>query len=542
MFYKRCSVSVVLKKQEESQKVVKSAFLMSAGTFISRILGLVRDMVIGSFFSRTETDAFFVAFRIPNFFRRFLGEGALSISFIPIFIQCLSGSPEEESEQRAKNFMNSVYTILLIGVSILTILGIVFMSPMLRTLFAGTPFGEVEGKIQMAVVMARLLFLYLFLVILYAYFMGVANALGKFFFPALAPAFLNISIIAFSFLPKDIVPFPPLLLCWGVLVGGVVQVILTAVLLFQLGFLPRLRFSVSGNDLKLMWSRFLPGIFGVGGFAVIGLLNLYFSGWLEEGTHTYIYYGDRLLELPRSLIAISMGTALLPHLSYFAVRGQKEQMLKMAADQRDILLFLTLPCVLAFYFLGLPIVEVLFQRGRFDALTAENTALVLKIYSFLLISSSLSRVLATCFYAIKNTWYPALSSCLYVLFHWIFTPYMMRAFDLEGLIGATVVSNVFFMCLLMGAYPFFVGNLYLVRTFKRVFFSLPLLVALAVYLYFSFGFLTGLTDKMTSVFALLFVIVSSIILYFILGSWLRLPQAVECMNIVKKKVRSKGNP
>ncbi len=532
-------MSEILKKQKGNQPVVKSAFLMSAGTFVSRILGLFRDMTIGAFFSRTETDAFFVAFRIPNFFRRFLGEGALSISFIPIFIQCLSGSPEEEAEQRARNFMNSVYTILLIGVSILTVLGIVFMGPMLSTLFADTPFAEVEGKLQMAVVMARLLFLYLFLVILYAYFMGVANALGRFFFPALAPAFLNISIIAFSFLPKDIMSFPPLLLCWGVLVGGVIQVILTTVLLYQLNFLPRLRFSVSGNDLKLMWSRFLPGIFGVGGFAVIGLLNLYFSGLLEEGTHTYIYYGDRLLELPRSLIAISMGTALLPHLSHFAARGQTEQMLKSAADQRDILLFLTLPCVLAFYFLGLPIVEVLFKRGRFDALTAENTALVLKIYSVLLISSSLSRVLATCFYAVKNTWYPAVCSCLYVLFHWIFTPYMMRAFDLEGLIGATVISNVFFMCLLMGAYPFFVGDLHLFRTFKRFFFSLPLLGILAVYLYFSFEFLTGLADKAASVFALIFVIISSIVLYFFIGSLLRLPQAVECMSLIKKKMRSK---
>lgn len=530
-----------LKKQEESRKVVKSAFLMSTGTFISRILGLVRDMVIGSFFSRTETDAFFVAFRIPNFFRRFLGEGALSISFIPVFIQCLSGSSQEESEQRAKNFMNSVYTILLMGVSILTVLGIVFMSPMLRTLFAGTPFAEVEGKLQMAVVMARLLFLYLFLVIFYAYFMGVANALGKFFLPALAPAFLNVFIIGFSFLPKDIVSFPPLLLCWGVLMGGLVQVILTAGLLFRLGYLPRLRFSVSGSDLKLMGSRFLPGIFGVGGFAFIGLLNLYFSGLLEEGTHTYIYYGDRLLELPRSLIAISLGTALLPHLSYFAVRGQKEKMLKSAADQRDILLFLILPCVLAFYYLGLPIIEILFQRGRFDALTAEKTALVLKIYSFLLISSSLSRVLATCFYAVKNTWYPAVSSCLYVLFHWVFTPYMMRAFDLKGLIWATVISNFFFMFLLIGAYPFFVGHLYLFRTSKRLFFCLPVLLALAVYLYFSFGFLTKLTNQTASVFVLLFIVMSSIVLYFILGSLLRLPQAVECVNIIKKKAQSKGS-
>ena len=533
-------------KQNEKQVVVRSALFMSAGTFVSRVLGLVRDMVIGSFFSRTETDAFFVAFRIPNFFRRFLGEGALSISFIPIFIQCLSDSAEKDSERRARNFMNSVYTILLVCVSILTVLGIILMEPLLSVLFSGTPFAEVEGKLHIAVVMARLLFVYLFLVIIYAYFMGVANALGHFFIPALAPAFLNFFMIVFSFLPKSLVSFPPLLLCWGVLVGGVMQVFLTATVLFRLGFLPRIRFSFFTGDLKLMGSRFLPGIFGVGGLALIGLLNLYFAGWLEEGAHTYIYYGDRLLELPRALIAISLGTALLPNLSYFAVVGERERMLKTAADQRDILLFLILPCALAFYFLGLPIIEVLFKRGNFDAFTANKTALVLKIYSLLLVSASLSQVLATCFYAVKNTWYPALCSCLYVLFHWLLTPYMIRAFELEGLVGATVISNVFFMLLLTGAYPFFIGPFYLCRTLRRVIYSLPVLVVLSVYMYVAFDFLCdslsifmGERESLISTLALIVVIFSSIILYFGLGYLLYLPQARECLSLISRKVKQK---
>lgn len=536
-------MNVFSKKQSDSKQVAKSAILMSAGTFVSRILGLVRDMVIGAFFSRMETDAFFVAFRVPNFFRRFLGEGALSISFIPVFIHCLSSSSEEEeSQKRARNFMNSVYTILLIFVSILTVVGLIYMDPLLRSLFADTPFAAVEEKITMAVVMARLLFLYFFLVTLYAYFMGIANALSHFFIPAVAPAFVNLFIIIFSFLPKSMVSIPPLLLCWGVLTGGVVQVIVTAVLLFRLGFLPGIRFHFSGTDLKLMGSRFLPGVFGIGGFAVIGLLNLYFAGWLEEGTHTYIYYGDRLLELPRSLIAISIGTALLPGLSHFSAIGEKNRLLTIAADQRDMLLFLILPCALAFYYLGLPIVEVLFQRGKFDALTSERTALVLKIYSVLLISSSLARVLATCFYAIKNTWYPAICSFLYVLFHWLFTPYMISHFGLEGLVGATVISNCFFTVLLMIAYPYFIGFFYLFRTVKRLLFLSPLLIGFAIYLSFSFGFyiklfgyITG-SESLMSLFALLLVIISSIILYFVCSTLLRLPQAMDFLSIVKKKI------
>ncbi len=530
---------------KKPQKAEKSALLMSTGTFISRVLGLFRDMAIGAFFSRTETDAFFVAFRIPNFFRRFIGEGALSISFIPVFVQCLAPSSEgavseQDPTQRAKNLMNSVYTLLLLLVASLTVGGILCMDPLFHWLFADTPFAQVEQKMQMTILMARLLFVYLFLVTLYAYFMGIANALGSFFIPALAPAFLNIFIIVFAFLPKDTVPFPPLLLCYGVLAGGFFQVVLTAFLLYRLGFLPLPVLSFSHKDLGLMLSRFGPGLLGVGGFAIIGLMNLYFAGWLEEGAHTYIYYGDRLLELPRSLIAISMGTALLPQLSWFSARGQRAEMLKTASQQRELLLFLVLPCAVAFYFMGTPIIEVLFQRGRFDAVTAENTALVLKIYSVLLISSSLSRVLATCFYAVKNTWYPALCSALYMLFHALLVGYMTKALALPGLVGATVISNVFFMCLLMGAYPFFVGRFYVASTLKQLVCFLPGLLILAFYLSFAFDFSKALFqtwagDLLAGVLALIFVVLSSCVLYFLVGAFFRLSSVKQCLNLIRKK-------
>ena len=534
---------------KKNKKVVLSALLMAAGTLISRILGLIRDMVIAAFFTRTETDAFFVAFRIPNFSRRFIGEGALTISFIPIFISNLTGSQLSNTEQktiRAKNFMNSIYTILLALVSIITVLGILFTEPLLNWLFTDTSYAEIEGKISMTIVMAKLLFIYLFLVTMYAYLTAIANALGKFFIPALAPVFLNIGMIAFSFLPKENMDIPPLLLCYGVLVGGVLQVGLTAGLLWKMNFLPSLSFSFPTKNLKLMASNFFPGILGVGGFAIIGLLNLYFSGLLGEGTHTFIYYGDRLLELPRSLIAISMGTALLPSLSYMLANEQKKAMINMAAHQRDILLFLILPCALSFYYLGLPIVEVLFQRGHFTSYTSYKTNEVLQIYSVLLITSSLSRVLATCFYAIKNTWYPALTTLLYILFHWLFTPYMIQHFELKGLVWATVISNAFLMCLLIGAYPFFIGSLCVWRSTKRLLYSIPALIIFSLYLHFTFGFLTECLSQFMEAntakgCSLFFVIISSIVLYFSISALLRIPQAKECIQLFKQKFNKRNN-
>ena len=526
-----------------SHRIVYSAMLMSLGTLVSRILGLIRDMVIGSFFSRTETDAFFVAFRIPNFFRRFLGEGALSISFIPVFIHCLSGQSKSSGEARARNFMNSVYTIVLTLVSVLTALGILFIGPALQFLFADTPFSQVEGKMSMVITMGRFLFVYLFLVTVYAYFMGIANALGKFFIPALAPAFLNVFMIVFSFFPFQWVSIPPLLLCWGVLTGGAVQVILTTLLLIRLNFLPKLTVSFSIQDLKMMASRFFPGIFGVGGLALVGLLNLYFSGLLEEGTHTFIYYGDRLLEMPRSLIAVSLGTALLPSLSELVARGEKQNMLEKAAHHRDMLLFLVLPCSVMFFCLGLPIVETLFQRGLFDSVTVQKTSLVIQIYSVLLVSASICHVLSTGFYSVQNTWYPAISVVLYVLFHWLFAPYLIHNFGLKGLIWATVTSNIFLMCLLALAYPFYVGKLYLMRTLSRFLWIVPLLVILFFYLKWAFEFFTRffnlfLNESLTSWLTLFLVLITAFIAYVYMAVKLRVPVAMDFLYSLKQKMSS----
>ncbi len=524
------------------QKTVGNrAFWMSVGTFISRILGLIRDIVIGMFFSRTETDAFFVAFRVPNFFRRFLGEGALSISFIPIFIQCFSNPNHSTQDNltRAKNFMNSVYTILLICISILTVLGIIFMDPILNALFIHTPFFNVEGKMFMTTVMAKLLFVYLFFITLYAYFMGIANALGYFFVPALAPACLNIFIILFAFLPKSSVSFPPLLLCYGVITGGIAQVFLTALVLYQKGFLPQLTKQFSYTNLKVMALRFFPGLLGVGGFALIGFLNLYFCAHLEEGTHTFIYYGDRLLELPRSLIAISLGTALLPQLSQLIATGEKQKMLQSAATHRDHLLFLILPCSLSFWLLGLPIVEILFQRGLFDSETAQKTAQVLSIYSVLLVTSSLSRVLLVSFYAVKNTWVPALSCIAYIVFHWFLTPFMIHHFSLSGLVWSSVCSNAFFLILLSLAHPFCVGRGYIIQSIKNLFWVIPSLYILFLYLKWCLNALplsSHSPSDLLRILTLIFVILSSCVVYIGINWLLKTPQAFGIITLIKQKI------
>ncbi len=527
--------------QQERHKVVKRAFFMSSGTFISRVLGLFRDVAVGAFFSRTQTDIFFVAFRIPNFFRKFLGEGALSISFIPVFVHLLSSPPS--AEEKAKNFMNSVYTLLLVVVGILVVVGVLMMEYVFYAMFEGSAFSQVEGKLDTVILLSRLMFVYLFLVTLYAYFMGVCNALGRFFVPALAPAVLNAFVIAFAFLPPSWVPVPSMLLCFGVLVGGFFQMILTAFALGRMGFFPKFRFCFFTPELKLFYSRFFPGLLGVGGLSLVGMLNLYFAGWLPEGTHTFIYYGDRLLELPRSLIAVSLGTALLTSLSQMVAKGKQFKVSDKAAENLDMLLFLTLPCAVVFVFGGEYVVGLLFQRGFFDEAAVLQTAVVVKIHSALLVLSSVTYVLSTAFYAVKNTWYPALCVCLYVLFHALWTPYMVRGFDLPGLVWATVLSHLFFMALLLLAYPFCVGPLYVWRTLKKVFALLPGLLCMAVVFHWGLGFFTeGLKNNFwLYLCGFLFLLAFAFAWYLCVCWWLKLSEALVFFNAFKRKLFYKFN-
>ena len=521
---------------------------MSAGTLLSRLLGFVRDVVIGYFFTRTETDAFFVAFRFPNFFRRFFGEGALTVSFIPVFTECLYGSEGIKKDfVKAKNLMNSIYTLLLIVSSTLTVLGIVMMDSIIHWMFSSYSFAQVEGKIDMTIYLARFLFFYLFLVVNYAYYTAVANALKKFFIPALAPGMLNVAVIAFVlFMPQEIFKYPSMVLVAGVLVGGVLQTLSVAIVLIKLKFLPQPVFSSSFHHWKIVLVKFVPAIAGVGGFALIGMLNVFFAGWLTEGAHTYIYYADRLLELPRSLVAVSIGTALLPTLSKLSVLKKVDSFLNLAAHQRDILIYIVLPCCIALYFLGDSIVSALFGYGRFDQIAVVHTAEVLKIYSPLLIVLSLNQVLSTCFFSIKNTWYPAVCTVVGLLAHVAIAPFMINLWGLSGLVGATLVSSMVQLALLAAAYPKMIGQTYWIRTLLRILPNIIPLLVYSLYIYFTFDrillFLTTYTSSSVSeILTLIWICFSSIVLYGLMGLIFNVIPAQECFYFLKRKVRFFNN-
>lgn len=519
-----------------------AALAMSTGTLMSRVLGLVRDQVLAGFFSRTITDAFVVAFRLPNMFRRLLGEGALSVSFIPVFIEQLQPKEGESSElarQRAKKLSEGVFTILMSVVATLSVLGVVFMEEILSFFVTGQGYLSVPGKFATTVVMGRIMFSYLFLVATYAFFMTILNALKYFLVAAMAPALFNLTFIIFAILPSAWSSFPGQLLAWGVIAGGVVQVLIVAIPLYRLGYIPRLRWRWKSPAAIKVFKNMLPGTIGMGIYQLLGVVNISFASRLEEGAHSYIFWADRILELPQSLIAISLGAALLPTLSEQLSEGNKEKMLATGQRFMKTLLFLAIPASMGMFLLAQPIVEVIYMRGNFNLLDAKITSSVVQIYAFLLLSSSLNKVVIPNFYAIQNTWLPAATSVFSLLIHCVVANFWVDWYGLKGLVASTMMASMINLGINLFCYHFMIGPLHFKQLLRDVLRFLPGASVMSLFVFVVYEpwhlMLHFLGVELSRIFALLSVIVVAVVIYFLVSRLFKVQQ----VDIVFKRFEAK---
>lgn len=422
----------------EPKGVLKSAFSMASGTLTSRILGLCRDMALAALFERSITDAWTAAFRLPNLFRRLLGEGSLAVSFIPVFLEA-----RQTSAERAQNLLNTLYTVFLIFFGSLTVLGILYMENVLGWVLSAEYLKDPE-KWLLTVRLARIMFGFVYFICSYAYFMGILNALGNFGLPAVAPALLNISMLVFTVLPTSWFPQKGDGLAWGVLLGGVLQSGLLWWALRAKGYLPRLNKhifkSFYNEDVKKILINMLPGLLGLGLFQFTTLVNLHFASAMGEGAISYIYWADRLLELPLSLVSVSLGAALLPTLSALVLQKNKTKFSEVVQEHFLFSFFLAWPATVGLFFLAEPIIEVLFKRGHFSVLDAKNTAMVLQVYSVSLLFFSGVRILAPAFYAVRNIWLPALSSLGALLLHMAWASWWIHRAGLQGLVLSSMIA------------------------------------------------------------------------------------------------------
>jgi putative peptidoglycan lipid II flippase len=436
------------KKQtdNENDRVTKAAGVVGSATLLSRIFGFIRDVVIAWFFGAgLSSDAFFVAFRIPNLLRRLFAEGSLSAAFVPVFTDMLTNRGKEDAFEMARSAIR-LLSVLLVIVAIAGIL----LSPLIIRILAWG-FADSPEKLSMTIFLTRLMFPYIFFIGMVALSMGILNVLGHFAAPALAPVFLNISIIGSVFLISPHMKAPVTGLAVGVLIGGLLQLVFQIPFLIKKGFYFWQKAKIFHPGLKKIGLLMLPMIFGAAVYQINILVGTFLATLLPEGSVSYLYYADRLVQFPLGIFGIATATAVLPSISRQAAKKDLEAVQDTFTYAMRLIFFITIPAMVGLIVLREPIVALLFKRGAFDAETTHLTAYALLYYSVGLWAFSAVRIVVSTFYALQDTKTPVRMAVISVCANIILGIVLMGPLKHGGLALATSLASMLNLGLLVWA-------------------------------------------------------------------------------------------
>lgn len=411
-------------------------------TFISRILGLVRDAVIANLMGAgANSDVFFLANKIPNFLRRLFAEGAFAQAFIPV----LADVKHEDDEHHLKEFIAKVSGTLGLIVTIVTIVGVVG-SPILAALFGmgwfvdyvnDQPSGE---KFELTSLMLKITFPYLLFVSLTGLAGAILNTLNKFAVAAFTPVLLNVAIISCAIYLAPRFDEPAFALAWGVFLGGLFQLLFLLPFLFKAGLLVKPKWGWSDPDIVKVRTLIIPALFGVS----VGQLNLLFdtiiASFLGTGAISFLYYSDRLLEFPLGLFGIAIATVILPTLSQNHVSKDNRAFSANIDWAVKMVCLLGIPAATGLFMLAEPMLLTIFQRGEFTPQHATYASHSLMAYSFGLLSFMLVKVLAPGFYSRQDTKTPVKFGIWCMGANMLFNLILVWPFDYVGLAMATSLS------------------------------------------------------------------------------------------------------
>lgn len=424
-------------KNSENSKVAKAAGIVGISTMASRIFGFLRDMIVAAFFGAgLATDAFFVAFRIPNLLRRLIGEGSLTVSFVPVFTQYL----QKKSKEDALELANIAFTLLSIILVIVSLLGVLF-SPLIVTLIA-PGFIKTPEQFTLAVFLNRLMFPYIFFMSLVALAMGILNSFRHFAAPAISPVILNISMIIAALTLRGLFAEPVTALAVGVMIGGILQLAMQWPFLVKYGLKIKFRFNLRHPGIKQIAVLMLPAVFGAAIYQINVFVGTILASLLPKGSVSYLYFADRIMELPLGVFAIAIGTASLPSLSEHASKGNIDKLKSTISFSLRLMLFVTIPAMVALMALNLPIISVLFQRGAFDVNAAILTAQALFCYALGLWAFSSIRVIVAAFYSLQDSKWPMKAAIITLVVNVVASIALMFPLKHNGLALANSLASM----------------------------------------------------------------------------------------------------
>jgi putative peptidoglycan lipid II flippase len=441
-------------EKTEKRQVTKNVGLVGGLTFLSRIFGFVRDAAMAWFFGTGFiSDAFFVAFRIPNLLKRLFSEGILSLAFIPVFIEHISVGGKEDAFYLARSAFMTLFLIL----SAATIAGILF-APVIVTMFA-PGFVLFPEKFNLTVSLTRMMFPFIIFIGLSAISMGVLNTFGHFATPSLSPLVINLSMIGAIFLISPQIREPVKGLAVGVIMGGILQLALQAPFLMKTGIFFRKKTNLFHSGLKKIGALTLPAALGASVFQINMLLDTLIASFLSEGSISYLYYADRIVQFPLGIFGIAAAMALLPTLSKEASLKNYGALTETICFSLKMVLFITIPAMAGLIILREPIISLLFERGAFDAQSVQLTAGALLYYGLGLWAFTSVRIVVSTFYALQDARTPVRIALICIAVKLIMAVVFVWFIDYKGLALSTSLASVLNLVFIIRALQVKLGHI-----------------------------------------------------------------------------------
>lgn len=423
--------------------ILKSTVIFGSFTMISRILGFVRDILMAAVLGAGAiTDCFVVAFKLPNFFRRLFAEGAFSASYVPIF----SATLEKDGKKEALNFAEEAFACLFVTLLLFVALFELFTPALIYTIANG--FADDEVKFSLAVVLTRFTFPFILFVSLGSLLAGILNSLGRFAETAAVPIILNICMISALVFAANALETPAHALSIAVSVAGFIQLIFLYIACYKAGYRIKLRLPKLTPKVKKLLIVMGPAALGAGVIQLNLLLDMIIASHLPDASMSYLYYADRLNQLPVGVIGVALGTVLLPLLSRNIASGDETMVLKNQNQAIEMGLFFTVPAAVAFIVVPSDLIHVLLERSNFSSEATAQTSLTLMAYAAGLPAYVLAKVFVPGYFARNDTQTPLKFAIVALFVNVSLNLVLMQYFAHVGLAMATAISawiNVFML-------------------------------------------------------------------------------------------------
>lgn len=413
-------------------RLLRSGAVISAMTMISRVLGLVRDMILARYFPVSgATDAFFVAFKIPNLLRRLFAEGAFSLAFVPV----LSEYKETRSPEALKDLLDHVAGALGLILLIISTIG-VLVAPILIFIFAPGFSDKSNAQPELAESLLRITFPYILFISLTAFVSGILNTFHKFAIPAFTPTLLNVVLIIMAIWGAPYFDEPVMALAWGVFIAGLAQLLFQLPTLHRLGLVPRFRYKRAHEGVKRIMKLMIPALFGSSVAQLNLLINTIIASFLAVGSISWIYYSDRFVELPLAIFGVALGTVILPKLSSDHAKQAGDEFGKTLDWAVRVAIMIALPAMLGLIVLSQPILASVMMYGEFSWQDVEMSSMSLMTYALGLPAFILVKVLAPAFYSRQDTKTPVKIGIIAMFANMLLNAVIVLPWHLSGAVGA----------------------------------------------------------------------------------------------------------